>query len=89
VEAPLPANAASVTDASVQSVSCSSVGNCTAGGIYVDSSGGSQGLLLTEKSGRWAAGAEASLPADATTVTDVGVLSVSCALAGDCRAVGY
>ena len=46
VEALLPANAGANPDASLDSVSCVSAGNCTAVGEYEDSSGHEQGLLL-------------------------------------------
>ena len=66
VEASLPANANN-TSAGLGSVSCASAGNCTAVGYYEDSSGHQQGLLLSETSGTWATGVEASLPANAGT----------------------
>ncbi len=89
VEAPLPANANKHADVSLGSVSCASAGNCTAVGSYDVSSGYSQGLLLTETSGTWAAGVEAPLPATADTIAGNGeVDSVSCASAGNCTAVG-
>jgi uncharacterized repeat protein (TIGR01451 family) len=47
-EAPLPANAASAQDVFLTSVSCASAGNCTAVDSYLDSSGNTQGLLLTQ-----------------------------------------
>jgi hypothetical protein len=80
VEARLPANASSY-GTSLDSVSCASVGNCTAVGGYP---GGysTGGLLFTEKAGQWKRGVEygdiyASLN------------SVSCASDGTCSAVGY
>jgi hypothetical protein len=88
VEASLPANANKHPDVSLGSVSCASAGNCTAVGGYDDRSGHSQGLLLTEKSGRWAAGVEASRPANAGRNPDVQLVSVSCGSAGNCSAVG-
>ncbi len=88
VEPSLPANAGTNSSASVYRVSCASTGNCTAVGGYTDSSGHSQGLLLTETSGTWAAGVEASLPANAGTNPNVSLDSVSCASAGNCTAVG-
>jgi hypothetical protein len=88
VEPSLPANAGTNPSASVYRVSCASAGNCTAVGGYTDSSGHSQGLLLTERSGTWATGVEASLPANANTSPDVSLDSVSCASAGNCTAVG-
>ncbi len=88
VEPSLPANAGTNSSVSVYRVSCASAGNCTAVGGYEDSSGHSQGLLLTETSGTWAAGVEASLPANANTSPNVSLDSVSCASAGNCTAVG-
>jgi Bacterial Ig-like domain (group 3)/Pentapeptide repeats (8 copies) len=89
VEAPLPANAGGRPGGvTVYGVSCASAGNCTAVGYYSDSSGDRQGLLLTQTAGTWAAGVEAPLPASASADPFVNVLSVSCALAGNCTAVG-
>lgn len=90
VEAALPANAASTSqNVSINSVSCPSVGNCSAVGTYLDSSGNTQGLLLTETAGSWATGVEAALPANAASTNRfVEVSSVSCASAGNCTAVG-
>src|SRR5207248_10446108 len=47
VETGLPANAGSEPDALLTAVSCASVGNCGAVGIYTDSSGEEQGLLVS------------------------------------------
>ena len=88
VEASLPANAISAGDVGLDSVSCASAGNCTAVGDYEDHSGHEQGLLLTETSGRWSTGIEASLPANAGKNPGANLLSVSCASAGNCIAVG-
>ena len=93
VEAALPADAG-VTDngVAVDSVSCASTGNCSAVGTYYNDSerhSSSQGLLLTETAGRWTAGVEAVLPANANTDNPAVTLSsVSCASAGNCSAVG-
>jgi hypothetical protein len=88
-EAPLPANAASNPEAGLGSVSCASAGNCTAVGEYFDSGGNTQGLLLTQTSGTWAAGTEAPVPGNAASnpVVDLSA-GVSCASAGNCTAVG-
>ena len=86
VEASLPATAGRSPNATVVLVSCASAGNCTAVGGYNDSSGHSHGLLMTETSGTWATGVEASLPA--STNPDFGLASLSCASAGNCTAVG-
>jgi PASTA domain len=92
VEAALPADAASGTaqDVFINSISCASTGNCSAVGSYLDGSGNAQGLLLTETAGKWGAGVQAVLPANAAAGGKYGVSidSVSCASAGDCSAVG-
>jgi PASTA domain len=88
VEAALPANAAAYGASFLGSVSCASAGNCSAVGSYVDSSFYSDGLLLTETDGSWATGVEAPMPANALTLGEVSLSSVSCASAGNCGAVG-
>jgi hypothetical protein len=83
VQASLPANAGAYSEANINSVSCASAGNCTAVGDYANATSATSvggGLLLTETSGRWAAGVEA--PAH------TGPELVSCASAGNCTAVG-
>jgi len=91
-EAPLPANATPRVSQFVRllSVSCASAGNCTAVGSYTDNASASQGLLLTETNGTWAAGTEAPLPANATHSRRqfVQLSSVSCPSAGNCTAIG-
>jgi hypothetical protein len=72
----------------ISSISCSSPGNCTAVGGYVDKVGRTEGLLLTEKERHWARGVEAVLPANAVSHPYVNLNSVSCASAGNCTAVG-
>jgi hypothetical protein len=62
-EAALPANAAGNPEAQLKSVSCPSVGNCTAVGSYdsPDAFGGAPtvNLILTETAGTWAGGVSA------------------------------
>jgi pentapeptide repeat protein/Big-like domain-containing protein len=87
IQAPLPANAAVIAEASLPSVSCASAGTCTAVGSYTDSSGHGQGLLVTEASGSWT-GVEAALPANALPNPEASLSSVSCASAGSCTAAG-
>jgi hypothetical protein len=88
-EATLPANAGSMTQASLGQVSCGAVGDCSAVGTYTDISGEQQGLLVTEVAGTWATGTEASLPANARPGTGASLSLVSCASAGSCSAVGW
>ena len=86
----LPSDAATGS-ANIDSVSCASPGNCSAVGDYVDRSKVGHGLLLTETSGRWAAGVKAQLPANADPASSLGlsIHSVSCSSPGNCSAAGY
>ncbi|MGH3054560.1 MAG: hypothetical protein ACRDL7_06235, partial [Gaiellaceae bacterium] len=86
----LPANAATDNpNVSINAVSCASAGNCGAVGTYVDNSGNTEGLLLTETADSWATGVEASLPVTAAATNQfVHLNAVSCASAGNCTAVG-
>jgi hypothetical protein len=89
VEAVLPANATPNEGAGLDSVSCASAGNCSAAGLYIDSSNRIHGLLLTETAGTWSVGEEPTLPANASDQPEVTLSSVSCASAGNCGAVGH
>ena len=75
--------------AKVDSVSCASAGNCSAGGAYIDSSGYRQAFVVTETTGTW--GTAIKVPNTGALNTDgwAEVLSVSCAGAGKCSAGGY
>ena len=84
----LPADAASSPAVALTSISCPSAGDCDAVGSYNDTAGDLQGLMVTESSGSWASGVAPTIPADAGATLFVQVLSVSCAGAGDCVAVG-
>ena len=70
----------------VNSVSCASPGYCIAVGNYQDRTGAGQGLLLTQRRGRWKPGAEAPLPAGGTAAGELA--SVSCPSVGNCTGVG-
>lgn len=90
IEAALPADAFSRQMVGLLAISCASAGNCTAVGAYfANDAGGLAGLLLTETAGTWATGVEATLPANAVRLDPpIGLVSVSCASAANCSAVG-
>jgi hypothetical protein len=87
-EASLPAEARAYPMVDLASVSCASAGNCAADGRYMDRDGNEQGLLLSERSGAWATGVRAQLPADAGAHPDAALGWVSCRAAGECTASG-
>jgi hypothetical protein len=80
-------------NAEVDSVSCSSVGNCSAGGAYnaVASSPGNtlqQAFVVNETNGVWGSAEEIPGTAALNTAGNAGVDSVSCSSAGNCSAGG-
>ena len=85
-EVTLPANAVGGLEkqsAGLDWISCASVGNCLATGVYTDIGYNSQGLLLSEVNGTWQTGVESPLPSNA------GMMQYAAANQADCTAVGY
>jgi hypothetical protein len=68
--------------AAVDSISCASEGNCTAGGYDTTASGAIQAIVLTEHDGRW--GRKSAVLGNPGQV-----ISVSCSAPGSCAAGGY
>ena len=75
-------------DAGVNTVSCTSAGNCVAGGFYTDRHGSSQGFLAVERNGAWGTAIKVPGLAALTTGGNTGVGSVSCGSPGNCLAGG-
>ncbi|MGA8297602.1 MAG: InlB B-repeat-containing protein [Acidimicrobiales bacterium] len=73
--------------ARVWSVSCTSDGNCAAGGRYKESSGSSQSFVVDEVGGTW--GTPSEVAGSLNTGGDAWINSVSCASNGNCAAGGY
>ena len=72
-------------DARFNSISCSSAGNCSAGGYYSDSAGG-QAFVVDEVNGTW--GAAQEVAGVLNTQNYAIVNSISCSSAGNCSAAG-
>jgi hypothetical protein len=73
----------------LNSVSCSSPGNCTAVGQFLNSTGGNEAFTMTSTGGVWGTARPAVFPADIqNTSLDSVFNSVSCAAPGNCTAVG-
>jgi hypothetical protein len=98
----LPADAATTRDyrggaspfMGFTGLSCPSAGNCTAIGGYVDRHHDFQGVIFTQRAGKWSQGIRAPVPAGAVPNNDPMELddpmnSVSCATPDDCAAVGW
>jgi hypothetical protein len=80
------ANAAGITD--INSVSCATAGNCSAGGQYIDASGDVQAFVVGETGGTWGTAIEVPGTAALNEGGDAQISSVSCATAGNCSAGG-
>jgi hypothetical protein len=74
--------------AELNSVSCPTAGNCSAGGSYAATSTSTQPLVVTEKNGTW--GTAIAVPGSAALNTgkDMSVTHVSCVSPGTCSAAG-
>jgi hypothetical protein len=72
----------------IESVSCASAGNCTAGGYYTDKSNHhQQAFVISEVNGTW--GPATEVAAALNTKANAAISSVSCASAGNCSEGGY
>ena len=70
---------------------CSSPGNCSAVGSYLDNSqpvGHAQGLEVNEVGGVWGRAMDTKVPLDANANPYVAIIQVACARVGNCVAVG-
>ena len=72
--------------AGINSVSCASAGNCSAGGGYRDGLDNYQAFVISEVGGTWAAAREVAGNLNSNGLASV--YSVSCASPGDCSAGG-
>jgi hypothetical protein len=74
--------------AAIDSLSCASAGNCSAGGYYTDGSSREQAFVVNEVNGRWGGAEEVPGTAALNQGISANLGSVSCASAGNCSAGG-
>ena len=86
----VPGTAALNTGGAAQltSVSCASVGNCSAGGFYRDAFGNIEAFVVRQTNGMWGNAKEVPGTAALNTGGDAAIAAVSCASAGNCGAGG-
>jgi uncharacterized protein YunC (DUF1805 family) len=75
-------------NAEVDSVSCGSAGNCSAGGYYKDGSWHYQAFVVSQVNGTWRTARKVPGTAALNTGGGAWIGSVSCASAGNCSAGG-
>ena len=73
----------------VYSLSCSSAGNCSAGGYYENKSFRELAFVITESGGHWASLREAPGLGTVSPGGDSGINQIKCPTAGHCTGVGY
>jgi hypothetical protein len=88
IEAPGTAALNAGGNADVDSVSCPSAGNCSAGGYYTDVGGRAQAMVLSERNGHWGKASEVPGTAALNAGGSADVQSVSCPSPGNCVAGG-
>jgi IPT/TIG domain len=88
VKVTAPPNAGSNPDANLNSLACTSVGNCVGVGSYTDSSGNTQAMAATENNGAWRQAVEVTAPVGAASNPNATLNGISCTSAGNCEAVG-
>jgi hypothetical protein len=76
-------------NANVNSVSCTSAGNCAVGGYYKDGLGHLQAFVDSERSDTWRFAFEVPGLAALNTGGQAGVSSVACSSGGNCAIGGY
>ena len=74
--------------AELNSVSCPTAGNCSAGGGYADTETTTQPFVVTEMNGTWGKAIEVPGSATLNTGKDMLVMDVSCVSPGTCSAAG-
>jgi hypothetical protein len=72
----------------VNSVSCGSAGDCSAGGAYIDGSAREQAFVVSERNGTWGKAVEVPGLGALNRGGDAFVTSVSCGSAGNCSVGG-
>jgi hypothetical protein len=90
-EVTLPGNASSTGNATFFGVTCTSPGDCVAGGYYDDTNSDYQGMFVDETRGVWGSATEVALPNGANTAAGgqlAGVGAISCTSPGVCVSVG-
>jgi hypothetical protein len=71
----------------INSVSCASAGNCSAGGSYF--SGHREAFVVSQTGGTWHTAIEVPGTAALSPGGSAGITSLSCASAGNCSAGGH
>jgi hypothetical protein len=86
LEVRLPAGTNVDPFVTLSQVACSSTGNCSAVGSYIDANGATHALIVNEAASRWASGLSVALPDNASAFPNASLSAVSCQVS--CVAIG-
>ncbi len=75
--------------ANLDSVSCTSPGDCDAGGFYSDTANSTQAFIIDEVNGTWGSVQETPGTAELNAEGNAEILSTSCSAYGDCTDGGF
>jgi hypothetical protein len=88
-EVPGTATLNSGKNAQLVAISCTSTGNCAAGGFYTDAAGHAQALVVDEMHGAWHKAQEVPGTATLNASGNAEMGSISCTSTGNCAAGGF
>jgi hypothetical protein len=77
------------SSAIINPISCSSAGNCSSGGGYIDTLGDYDAYVVTEKNGTWGDAIQAPGSAALNTAGGAQITAISCSTDSGCGAGGY
>jgi hypothetical protein len=87
-EVTLPPDANANPLVTLGQVACSSAGNCSVVGSYIDANNATHGLIVDEVGGTWLPAISLLLPGDASAYPSASLNSLACASNGNCSALG-
>ena len=73
----------------VTSISCSSAGNCSAGGSYTNASQAREAFIVDETNGTWGNAIEVQGTATLNVGGNASIVSLSCSTSGNCGGEGF
>jgi hypothetical protein len=87
-EVTLPPGANANPMVNLAQVACSSPGNCSVVGSYIDANNATHGLTVDKVAGTWLPATSLLLPGDASAYPSASLNSLACASNGNCSALG-
>ncbi|MHB1252502.1 MAG: hypothetical protein ACYC0I_10280 [Acidimicrobiales bacterium] len=87
-EVTLPAGVRGNPNVTLNQVACSSAGNCSAVGSYIDANNVTHAIVVNELNRTWRPAVSVALPGNASAYSGASLSEVTCSTTGSCDAVG-